>query len=206
MEKIKCPFCGEEIASDSKFCTSCGRSLEDANNATNETSNIFAASPKDDGWIKKWAGRDLTFKIAFTLLFVVCLTCYIIFKKKYDYALDHYDYYTIDEKIAFASCSIVFLYGFIFFGIFALYVDLRFRVTVASIDGYNVVVASGFYDRLIVEDELQYKRVNASGGLFAKRYLNDLEGRLPNNKKIWASVNSFFGRAEIGIGEPKNNH
>ena len=98
------------------------------------------------------------------------------------------------------------LFGTIFFGIMFLYAIIKFRVTAATVDGYNVVVTSGFYNRLIVEDVVQVKTENPSGILFFRRYGKDIEGTLPNNKKIWANFIDFLGHAEVGIGKPKNNH
>ena len=209
MEKIKCPFCGEEIKADSKFCPNCGKKLEDykaEENTIEESVDAYfsSASPRDTSWINRWKTRDILYKLTFALIFIACLIAHIYLVKQYNY-FKHASH-TPDEIVAAAVGSVFTGIGSALFGSFFLYTIMKFRITVQTVDGYNVMVASGMYNRLIIEGEVQYKSDNETGGFLSRRYAKDMHGVLPNNKKVWANVVSFFGQAEIGLGEGTNNH
>ena len=76
------------------------------------------------------------------------------------------------------------------------------RVTTATIDGYNVVVACGFFHRLVIEDKVVLCRLNTNQFLIIPNHTKELVGFLPNRKKIWANVNSLLGFSEIHVGQP----
>ena len=209
MEKIKCPFCGEEIKANSKFCPNCGKKLEDykaEENTIEESVDTYfsSASPRDTSWINRWKTRDLLYKLTFALIFIACLIAHIYLVKQYNYY--KHASHTPDEYVAAAVGSVFTGIGSALFGSFFLYIIMKFRITVQTVDGYNVMVASGMYNRLIIEGEVQYKSDNETGGFLSRRYAKDMKGVLPNNKKVWSNVVSFFGQAEIGLGEGTNNH
>lgn len=42
---IFCPFCGEELVDNAKFCKNCGKNVESYRNMTNDTSNTNSFNP-----------------------------------------------------------------------------------------------------------------------------------------------------------------
>ena len=82
---------------------------------------------------------------------------------------------------------------------------MRCRVTTKNIDGYNVVVACGYFHRLIIEDEVVVWRLNVSTRMILSNHTSEMIGYLPNRKRVWADVNDFFGHAIIGVSKTKDN-
>ena len=202
MEKIKCPFCGEEINASSKFCPNCGSELDSFKQKQQEETYFPHETPNDSSWANKWKTRDFIYKAVFVAIAIICIITHLVCVGKYPHIKNHVLDYGAESTVAFAIllwCSGV---GSFAFGYFSLWMLLKFRVTIGNIDGYDVVVATGLYDRLIVDGEVQVKRENPSAGIF-RRYPKALEGKLPNNKKIWATINSYFGYAVMGEGDSK---
>ena len=77
MERIKCPFCGEEIDASSKFCPNCGRELSDIKVEEVEDTYYVNTPSNDSSWVMKWRIRDFVFKLVFTIAFVTCLILFV---------------------------------------------------------------------------------------------------------------------------------
>lgn len=189
MEKIKCPYCGQEINASSKFCPNCGSSLEEYKNRVNTDSSYDAPSPKDPIWMNKWKTKATIWKCVFGLVFlafgiglIYCLPAVI-----------DPDVETLEEGV----WGIIFIYPTIIS--FFIFIDavVICRVTTATLDGYNIVIASGLYITLVVEDVIIWKKTNEAGGLFFRRYLPKLEGILPNKKRFVINYSSSMSEPEV---------
>lgn len=189
MEKIKCPYCGQEINANSKFCPNCGSSLEEYKSRVNNNASFNAPSPKDPEWMKKWKTKSLIWKCVFGFIFLFFGICLI-------YCLPatlHPDIDTVDRGVFGIVCA----YGtFISFLIFIDAVVVC-RVSTATLDGYNIVISSGLYVTLVVEDAIIWKKTNQAGGLLFRRYLPNMTGVLPNKKKFVISYSSSLSNPDI---------
>ena len=186
MEKIKCPFCKAELDLNMKYCTFCGNKIE----SYNKDNEIFVCPPpKDPYWVKKWKRKPIILRIVFGTLFLLFLVLAIIVLSKESKSNSGYESNESTVLILFALASFIF------------FIDClsRCRVTTKNIDGYNVVVACGYFHRLIIEDEVVMWRFNVSTRMFFNNHTSELAGYLPNHKRIWADVNDFFGHAIIGV-------
>lgn len=189
MEKIKCPYCGQEINASSKFCPNCGSSLEEYKNRVNTDSSYDAPLPKDPIWMNKWKTKSTIWKCVFGLAFLMfgigliyCLPAVI-----------DPDVETLEEGV----WGIIFIHATIIS--FVIFIDAVAicRVTTATLDGYNIVIASGLYITLVVEDVIIWKKTNEAGGLFFRRYLPKLEGILPNKKRFVINYSSSMSEPEV---------
>ena len=187
MVKIKCPFCGEIVNTNLKSCPTCGKEFDDIK--VEEPNNFNSVSPKDPSWVKKWKRKPIILRIIFGTLFILFFVLAIIALSKESKLDSGYESYGSTVFILFALASFIF------------FIDCltRCRVTTKNIDGYNVVVACGYFHRLIIEDEVVVWRFNVSHRIIFDNHTSDLVGYLPNHKRVWADVNDFFGHAIIGF-------
>lgn len=193
MVKIKCPFCGEVINTNLKSCPNCGKEFDDIKMEEIDDNNLNSASPKDPSWVKKWKRKPIILRIIFGTLFVLFFVLAIILLSKESKSNSGYGSYGSTVLILFAIASFIF------------FIDCltRCRVTTKNIDGYNVVVACGYFHRLIIEDEVVVWRFNVSSRIIFNNHTSELVGYLPNRKRVWADVNDFFGHAIIGVSLTK---
>ena len=125
MEKIKCPFCGEEIKSDSRFCPNCGRELDSIKETDNEDVSFSHAVPSDSSWVSKWKSRDMIFKCVFTLLFIMCVALHFVFMSKYRSLENTHDIKSLDEKVNSGMMMYICGYGSIFFRYYVFICDFK---------------------------------------------------------------------------------
>ena len=198
MEKIKCPFCGAEMDSNMKYCPFCGKKIEKQNTENHKKENeVFVGPPpKNPSWVYKWKIKPIILRIVFGVLFALFFALAFKYVSDELKASSGYESHTASTFFIIAA-SLFFL----------LFIDslLRCRVTTKNIDGYNVVVACGFFHRLIIEDEVVVWRLNVSTRMIFSNHTSEMIGYLPNRKKVWADVNDFFGHAIIGVSKTKDN-
>ena len=201
MEKIKCPFCGAEMDSNMKYCPFCGKKIEKQNTENHKKENeVFVGPPpKKFSWVTKWRIKPIIWRIVFGVLFALFFALafkYVSEELKELKASSGYESHTDSTFFIIAATTF-----------FVLFIDslLRCRVTTKNIDGYNVVVACGYFHRLIIEDEVVVWRLNVSTRMIFSNHTEEMIGYLPNRKKVWADVNDFFGHAIIGVSKTKDN-
>ena len=186
MSEIYCPYCGSGIEANTTVCPNCGRQIQ----ANTDVGVIPGPKPKDSKWVIKWKLKPFLWCAFYLILFVVFLALTL------NYSSDSSDIDFFFEMV----CPIIAAIA----GAGLLNSLLCRRVTSATIDGYNVVVACGFFHRLVIEDRVVLFRLNTNQYLILPNHTKELVGFLPNKKKVWADVDSFFGFSEIHVGQPKD--
>ena len=197
MEKIKCPYCGQYVNEDVRFCPNCGSSLVEYKNNLKADSNMEAPAPKDPVWIEKWKTKCNLWRFVWLTIFLFFAISTLIHLP----LLINKDISDVGRLVYGAICTwiTVFVGPFMIWGIVVL------KVKVINVEGYNVVVTCGLSYTVIVEDVIQVKKDNESGGIFHRRYLPEITAFLPNNKKIFISCPSAFAMPEVRFeGEKKD--
>ena len=183
MENIKCPFCGQEINASAKFCPNCGAKLDEFKKRINADPNFVAPAPKDPSWVDKWKTKAFIWKFVFGLIFIFLFVLAIYFLP--------YTFKRDIESIDYSIAGIFIGIGAITSLIIFIYVAILCHVKVVKLDGYHVVIASGSYLTIVVEDVVISKKNNETGGFLTQRYLKPVTGYLPNNKMFVIEFKEF---------------
>ncbi|MCR5309248.1 MAG: zinc ribbon domain-containing protein [Bacilli bacterium] len=202
MSEIYCPFCGKVIEANTTVCPNCGRQIQ----VNTDVGVIPGPKPKNPKWVIKWKLKPFIYIGVFLALFIAFL---ILTLNRYAERPDTSTIQGQIEEILNPTPVDVFLdlvcpIITVIAGIGLLYSLLFRRVRSATIDGYNVVVACGFFHRLVIEDRVVLCRLNTNQYLIIPNHTKELVGYLPNKKKVWADVNSLLGFSEIHVGQPND--
>ncbi len=189
---IKCPECNKDISDKALFCPHCGYPFDNKLNNINqmvkntkkeEHNVINAPKPKNDEWTEKWLYKPSHSKAISFIIFFILLLISIVFivltvqESKKDDIITNYGIYM--------SFSVFF--GIVTFMSFVIAIIGLFvvKVKIVSINEYNVVVYCGLWKNyLIIEDEL------VEAGFTSSFHNTQLTGKLPNGKKVVATISS----------------
>ena len=179
MALIKCPECKQDVSDKATFCPHCGYPFEKIKKMHNL---INAPKPKDDKWTKKWENKPSFTCGLLIITFVLSLIMTIIFIVLAVKEVDETDSKLLIIFIIFSV--IIGLISFLLF-IFAIMGAFVLKVKIVTVNNYNIVAYCGFFQNcLIIEDEL------VETGFSTMFHNAQLTGKLPNGKKIVATISS----------------